>query len=58
MNTTTKRHARTLDEAFGPYTSHIITEDEPLFDWDGIWIVIGCAALVASPYLVIAWRAA
>lgn len=27
-------------------------------DWSGIWIVIGCAALMAAPYLVMAWRMA
>jgi len=27
-------------------------------DWDGIAIVVGCAALIAAPYLVFAWSAA
>lgn len=28
--------------------------DEPARDWDGIAIVVGCAFLVAMPYLMIA----
>jgi hypothetical protein len=27
-------------------------------DWDGILIVVGCAFLMAVPYLVFAWKAA
>ena len=34
-----------------------LLDDKPGLDWDGIVIVVGCAALIALPYLVIAWRA-
>lgn len=56
MNHTTRKHPRTLAEAFGNNTSQIISEDEPLFDLEGIKIILGMAALIASPYLFIAWR--
>lgn len=56
MNITTKTFPRTLDQAFGPHTSHRISEDEPLFDWEGIKIILGVALIMASPYLFIAWR--
>lgn len=56
MNHTTRKHPRTLAEAFGNNTSPIISEDEPLFEREGIKIIFGVAALLASPYLFIAWR--
>lgn len=28
--------------------------DEPVWDWDGIVIIIGCALLMAAPYLFLA----
>jgi len=31
---------------------------KPRIDWDGIAIIVGCAALIAAPYLVFAWSAA
>ena len=55
INDTTKRFSRSLAEAFGNNTSPIISEDEPLFEWEGIKIILGVAALLASPYLFIAW---
>ncbi len=28
--------------------------DKPKIDWDGIWIVLICAFLVAAPYVILA----
>ena len=43
-------YPRTLDQAFGPHTSHIITEPQERTDWDGVVIVLGCIAAVAIVY--------
>lgn len=50
MNNTTRRHPRSLNEAFGPHTSHIITEPQEHSDWDGVVIILGCIAAVAIVY--------
>jgi hypothetical protein len=46
----TRKYPRTLEQAFGPYTSHYIME-EKFSDWDGVWIVIGCVVAVAIVYM-------
>ena len=33
-------------------------DGKPAMDWDGVLIVVVCAFLVASPYLIMAWRVA
>ena len=55
MNHTTRRHPRSLNEAFGPYTSHLISEKKQFDDWSGVWIAVVMAAMVIVPYLFIAW---
>lgn len=56
MNHTTRRHPRTMREAFGPHTSHLISEKKPFDDWSGVWIAVVMAALVVVPYLIAWWR--
>jgi hypothetical protein len=51
----TGRTNRTLHEAFGPYTSHAISEKVPSTDWDGIAIVLGCIAIVCAAYALAFW---
>ncbi len=47
----TRRHPRTLNEAFGPYTSHDIYEPPESFPWTW-WTCIAAMALVALAVLV------
>jgi hypothetical protein len=57
MNTTTRRFPRSMDEAFGPHTSHLITDKKTPFDWDGVVIVLGCIAAVVLAYAIPYWSA-
>lgn len=44
----TRKHPRTMQEAFGPYTSHGIVEDtNPMHPTDVV-ILIGCALSVVG----------
>jgi hypothetical protein len=55
MNHTTKRFARTLHEAFGPYTSRRIEDDdEPMHEADLV-IVWGCAVIALAVTACIAF---
>ena len=45
-----RRFPRTLNEAFGPYTSTHITEDKAFSDWDGVAIIVGCIVAVIVVY--------
>jgi hypothetical protein len=48
MNTTTKRHPRTLNEAFGPYNDRgTFYDQDPMPAADRIVIAASCAALLA-----------
>jgi len=52
---TTRRYPRTLNEAFPTGTTYAASiERSRRRDRSGIWIVIGCAALMALPWLVLA----
>lgn len=54
MNITTKRYPRTLEQAFGPYTSHQF--DEPMHKDDKI-VVAGClvAGLAVVVMAIVEW---
>ena len=59
MNQTTKRHPRTMQQAFGPYTSHDL---EPMPDDHLPWMlrdlaaaIIYILALIAIG-IILAWR--
>lgn len=41
MNHPTKRHPRTLNEAFGPYTSPDFEHDRP-YDWQDVAVMAAC----------------
>lgn len=45
MNTTTKRFPRTLQEAFGPYTSRTIYTEYTQLDRADKIVLIGCAVI-------------
>ncbi len=47
----TEKHPRTLQEAFGPYTSHHVAEPEGPTDWQD-WVVIVASALTLLAVLV------
>lgn len=48
MNTTTRRHPRTLNEAFGPYAGQRIVEPcDPMPKADRIVVATGLVAAVA-----------
>ncbi|CAB5144479.1 hypothetical protein UFOVP147_15 [uncultured Caudovirales phage] len=38
----TRKYPRTLNEAFGPYTSPYITETDPPMDWQDVVVLVGC----------------
>lgn len=44
---TVKKHPRTLQEAFGPYTSNVITEDDDTNWWLWlVWVVLAIGGLI------------
>ena len=47
MNNTTKRHPRTMEQAFGPYTSHYIQEPHPTGYGITWWIAMVVIAIIA-----------
>lgn len=53
MNHTTQTFARRSHGSGAEYAASI--ERRRRFDWSGLWIIVGCAALIAVPYLVVAW---
>jgi hypothetical protein len=55
MNHTTKRFARTLQEAFGPHTSSRIDGDDEPMHKDDLIIVWGCAAIALALTVCIAF---
>lgn len=54
MDYTVRKHARTMQEAFGPYTSREITEPPCPMDWQDKVVIAGCFA-VAVMFAVLAW---
>ena len=48
----TRKHPRTLQEAFGPYTSHEIEEREQPMDWQDK-LVVGASVFTAVAIVVI-----
>jgi hypothetical protein len=54
MNDTTKRFARTLNEAFGPYTSRRIEDDDEPLDRGELAVVWGCAVVALAVTVCIA----
>lgn len=51
----TRKYPRTLNEAFPRGTEYAASiERTRRTDWSGFWIVVGCAALMALPYIVLA----
>lgn len=56
MNITTKRYPRTLEQAFGPYTSHQFVEQDPMPAGDKI-VVGGClaAGLAVVVMAIVGW---
>jgi len=55
VNNTTRRHPRTLNEAFGPYTSsHGWVEPHQPMDWiDKVLITVSLAICIGLPVLMI-----
>ena len=52
MNHTTKRHPRTLNEAFGPYTSHDFEHDRT-YDWQDVLVMAACT-IISLGFLIYA----
>jgi len=54
MNTTTRRHPRSLDEAFGPYQRHGLVEYQyPMPKADKLVVIASAIVLVVVAILVI-----
>lgn len=55
----TRKHPRTLNEAFGPYAGNVITETDPPSDWqDATVIVCGILCLMGVGFFALAgWLA-
>lgn len=49
----TRRYPRTMQEAFGPYTSNQIAEDRPL-DWQDKAVMIGGAVTLVCVLAMVA----
>ena len=47
---TVRKHPRTLQEAFGPYTSNVITEATPINWW--AWVILA-AVLVGAVWILV-----
>ena len=47
-----RKHPRTMQEAFGPYTNYQITPPPRPFDWQDKVVISGCV-LAAVAYIVI-----
>ena len=59
MNTTTRRHPRSISEAFGPYErGGIYTEPDPLHPHDRIVLRACAVAIVALLVAVVFWGGA
>lgn len=43
-NLQTRKHPRTMQEAFGPYTSAPLEEPSDPWDWQDAVVICGCAA--------------
>jgi len=53
MNSTTRKHPRSMSQAFGPYCSYHIDEPVKPFDWEDKLVLWGCVLTVAA--LVAIW---
>lgn len=53
----TRKHPRTMQEAFGPYTSRdLLEKHEPHFDWQDALVMAGCTlTAVASAVILCFW---
>jgi hypothetical protein len=59
MNTTTRRHPRSISEAFGPYErGGIYTEPDPLHPHDRIVLRACAVAIVALLVALVFWGGA
>ena len=54
---TTKKVPRTMQEAFGPYTSHAISEPIAPYDWQDRLVMAACCAVVAFLVIASLWGA-
>jgi len=54
---TTKKHPRTMQEAFGPYTSHTISEAVPPYDWQDKLVMTACAIVSFGLAIAVLWGA-
>ena len=52
---TTKKFPRTMQEAFGPYTSHAIAEPSRPYDWQDRRVMATCIAVVVCLVIASAW---
>ena len=53
----TRSYPRTLQQAFGPYTSNQIEEPQREYDWQDKVVMTGCAiAFTAFLVIVFVWR--
>ena len=52
----TRRYPRTLEQAFGPYTSHQIAEPAPHSRVANIIYTVVCFASMAIVGVLLAWR--
>lgn len=46
MSNTVRRHPRTMQEAFGPYTSNVLTEQSTKTNWGEVRIFVVLALVV------------
>lgn len=53
MNATTKRHPRTLEEAFGPHTDRRIEEPHPTGYSPAWWVCLAVIAMLAVVVIVL-----
>lgn len=51
----TRKHPRTLQEAFGPYTSHQLHEPVRPMDWQDRVVIAGCIIAVVAAVLIGFW---
>lgn len=58
MNNTTRRHPRTMNEAFGPYAHQCpIHEPKPAMDWQDRVVLAASVAAAVALAVIFAWGA-
>ena len=51
----TRKHPRTLEQAFGPYCGNVITEPSREFDWQDKVVMVGSVITGIAVFVIVFW---